>query len=112
SSLGSGLTFDEWADVYKKIIYWELELDKSRTAEMRDILTMQKKEANNEFSKFIGKNYINWQNDKGNNRVMSHTLMKEKVFPELESGTPTFLLLIDKVRFDQWRILQPVIPQF
>ena len=111
SSLGSGLNADEWADVYKKIIYWELELDRSRTAEMRDVLTMQKKEANNEFSKYIGKNYLDWMNDKGTKPVLSHTLMKEKVFPTLEQGTPTFMFLIDNLRYDQWRILQPVITQ-
>jgi len=111
SSLGSGLNFDEWADIYKKIIYWELELDRSRTQEMRDILTMQKKEANNEFSKYIGKNYIDWMNDKGTKPVMSHTMLKDKVFPTLEQGTPTFMFLIDNLRYDQWRVLQPAITQ-
>ncbi|HZG01778.1 MAG TPA: response regulator [Chitinophagales bacterium] len=111
SSLGNNLSHDEWADVYRKIIYWELELDRSRTAEMRDILLMQKSEANNAFFKFVQKNYVNWVNDKGEKPVMSHTLMKEKVFPALESGTPTFLLLIDNLRYDQWRVLQPAINQ-
>jgi YesN/AraC family two-component response regulator len=108
SSLSSGLNHDEWAEAYKKLIYWELELDKSKTAEMRDVLNMQKSEANTEFSKYISKNYLKWMSG-SEAPILSHNLFKEKVLPTIDKETPTFLFLIDNLRYDQWRVIQPIL---
>ena len=40
--------------------------------------------------------------------IMSHTLLKEKVLPHIEKGTPLFFILIDNLRFDQWKAIQPI----
>ncbi|HAP00746.1 MAG TPA: two-component system response regulator [Bacteroidetes bacterium] len=108
--MGNGLNQQEWGDLYRKLIYWELELDKSKTMEMRDVLNMQKTEANNEFCKFVTKNYINWLNkpDEGT-PTLSHTLMREKVLPFVDTDVPTFFILIDNLRFDQWKMIQPLL---
>jgi hypothetical protein len=42
---------------------------------------------------------------------MSHTLMQHKVFPYLETGIPTFFILIDNLRFDQWKAIQPIFSE-
>ncbi len=100
----------EWVNVYRKIIDWELRLDESRAEGMADILSMQKSEANGEFSKYIVKNYLDWMNTPGEDRpVFSHELLREKVFPHLQDDLPTVVVLFDNLRFDQWRILQPII---
>ncbi|MCY7411123.1 MAG: PglZ domain-containing protein [Chitinophagales bacterium] len=110
--LSNGLNQEEWADVYRKLIYWELELDNAKTDSMRDVLAMQKSEANTEFSKFIIKNYKQWLTRHDDNTpTMSHNVLKTKVFPYLEPGTPTFLLLIDNLRFDQWKVIHPTISE-
>src|SRR5665213_539472 len=59
-SLGDRMDYKQWAEVYKKLIYWELQLEKSTDESMYEILTMQKNEANNLFCKFVEKNYVNW----------------------------------------------------
>lgn len=110
--LSSGLDYNEWAEAYKKLIYWELEMDKSKSMEMRDVLNMQKSEANTEFFKFINKNYLLWMNEKAETPVMSHTVMKQKVFPQVNNEVPTFVILIDNLRYDQWRIIQPLLGEF
>lgn len=113
ASLSEIKTQSEWADLYKKLVYWELELDKSKTTGMNEVLTMQKSEANTEFSKFVIKNYLNWLNKPdGNTPTMSHTLLKEKVFPFLDPEVPTFFILIDNLRFDQWKTIQPVLSEY
>ena len=38
---------------------------------------------------------------------MSHTLFKEKVFPLLEKNKPLFFIVIDNLRYDQWKIIEP-----
>lgn len=102
----------EWMDIYKKLIYWELEMKKSESPEMQEVFQTQKKEANTEFFKFISKNYSNWMtNNAADAPIMSHTLMKYKVFPHIEPGIPLFFILIDNLRFDQWKAIQPLFSQ-
>src|ERR1700742_2736275 len=65
-TLNEKLSHEEWVDVYKKLIYWELELEKLEDAGMHEILTMQKADANMQFCKFIEKNYLSWIKDPEN----------------------------------------------
>ena len=43
---------------------------------------------------------------------MSPDLLGAKVFPYLNEQTPVVFLLLDNLRFDQWKILEPVITEF
>ncbi len=106
--INSGLDVDGWVEVYKKIISWELKLDESNSQEMMEILTMQKNEANAEFSKFIAKNYHRWFESE-DRPVMSHDLLKAKLLPNLDNTKPTVLFLLDNLRYDQWKIIEPEI---
>jgi YesN/AraC family two-component response regulator len=108
--INSGLGIEEWADVYRKIINWEIKIDESNSTQMYDILSMQKGEANTEFSKFIAKNYVDWI-QRGEGPVMSNQLMRSKVFPHLRDGEPTLFVLLDNLRFDQWKVIEPIITE-
>src|SRR6476646_5310859 len=111
-ALNSSPDFNEWMGIYKKLVYWELEMQKSDSPEMQEVLQQQKSEANTEFFKFISRNYSSWLNAKNNNKpVMSHTLLREKVLPNLEKGIPTFFVLIDNLRYDQWKTIQPIFAE-
>jgi YesN/AraC family two-component response regulator len=111
-ALNSNPNHNEWMGIYKELVRWELSLQRSDSPEMQEVFQTQKNEANTEFFKFISKNYASWVKDKATDRpVMSHTLMREKVFPQVEKGTPTFFILIDNLRFDQWRTIQPIFAE-
>ncbi|MDZ4844054.1 MAG: PglZ domain-containing protein [Chitinophagales bacterium] len=111
STIQSTENHKDWAELYKKLVYWELALNKSESG-MREVLTMQKHEANVEFNKFITKNYLKWLDGEGSQvPVLSHTLMEKKVFPYIKKEVPTFLVLIDNLRYDQWKTIQPLIAQ-
>lgn len=111
-TLQDNLDHEQWYDIYKKIIYWELQMDNNAASGMKDVLVSQKNEANVEFGKFIDKNYLNWMNGKGNNvPVLSHTLLKQKVFPLLTDKIPVFFILIDNLRYDQFKTIEPLISE-
>jgi hypothetical protein len=79
---------------------------------MQEVFQTQKGEANTEFFKFISRNYTSWLVEKEKNKpVMSHTLFRDKVFPNMEKSKPTFFVLIDNLRFDQWRTIQPIFAE-
>jgi hypothetical protein len=88
-----------------------LELENTEDGGMREILNMQKKEANQLFSKFVERNYQDWLNGASGAPVLIHTLMKERVIPASENRK-TFVLVIDNLRYDQWKVLQPVFSRF
>ncbi len=112
-TLSDRLSWNEWGDVYKKLIYWELELDSSKDESMMEILKMQKAEANTQFCKFIENNYIGWLNGKqANPPLFSHTIFKSRVAPLLDKNETTFLILIDNLRYDQWKVIQPIISEY
>lgn len=108
-ALSSNPNYNEWMDIYKKLVYWEMEMEKSNSPEMQEVLQTQKNEANTEFFKFISKNYSNWVTSKAHDvPVMSHTLIQQKVLPHVEKGIPTFFILVDNLRLDQWKAIQPI----
>ncbi len=110
--INSGLDHEQWVDVYKKIIHWELRLDASQTAQMTDILSMQKGEANTEFSKFVSKNYLNWMGGEKDAPILSHQVMRKFVFPELRDDIPTVMLMLDNLRYDQWKVIEPILNEY
>lgn len=109
--INSGLDYEEWVDIYKRIIGWELKIDESDTSEMADILAMQKSEANAAFSKYLVKNYVSWIRN-GDGPVFSNNLLRSKVFPQLKPDVPTVMVLLDNMRYDQWRMIEPIISEF
>jgi len=107
-SLSSSLNKHEWRELYKKLTYWELELEKSGDKSVEDILVMQKSEANSQFFKFVKNNYKEWLNG-DNSPLLSHNIVRKKVLPLMEGSKPTYLIVIDNLRFDQWKIIEPTI---
>ncbi|MEI9920718.1 MAG: bifunctional response regulator/alkaline phosphatase family protein [Bacteroidota bacterium] len=106
------MNHEEWADIYKKLVYWELQLESADNRDMAEVFDAQKVEANANFCKFIRKNYETWLNNANVERpLMSHLVMKKKVFPELKPGKPLFVVLIDNLRFDQWKKIEPIISE-
>jgi len=105
-------TLKDWEAIYRKLIYWELELEKIDANDMTEILEMQKNEANAQFFKYVKNNYQDWLNKGSDAPVLSHTLLKEKVFPHIDASKPSFFILIDNLRLDQWKLLEPIIEQW
>ena len=66
--INDSLSVDDWKEVYKKLVYWELELSEAENG-MEEMLQMQKSDANNTFNKYIKRNYQSWF-DKPDNRPL------------------------------------------
>ena len=105
------LTVDEWIEVYKKLTYWDIELEKSDEENMKEVLATQKADANANFSKFVESNYFDWIQNPQEAPVMSHNLFYKKVLPHISDNKPTFLLILDNFRYDQWKAIQPYISE-
>lgn len=111
-ALNSNPDYNDWMDIYKKLVYWELEMEKSNSPEMQEVFQSQKQEANTEFFKFVSKNYAGWLHPKLTDApVMSHNVFRRKVLPFIEKEVPTFFIVIDNLRFDQWKAIEPIFAE-
>jgi CheY-like chemotaxis protein len=111
-ALNSDPDYNQWMEIYRKLVYWELEMMKSDSPELQEVLQNQKNEANKEFFKYVSKNYLKWVNPKSSDApIMSHTLFQFKILPHVEKGIPTVWLLIDNLRYDQWKAIQPIFAE-
>ena len=112
-------SYEDWIELYKKLVFWELELEDINDQSMFEILESQKVEANSQFGKFIERNYEDWFTApvrKGSNEpkvdkpVQSHTLFRELVVPELvKKDKPVLFVVIDNLRYDQWKAMESVV---
>lgn len=102
--MSDNLSPDEWKELYRRLVYWELELAETQSP-MDDMLRMQKEEANHSFARFISRNYEHWVNHPDDRPTLSPDVMKRCVFPRLSKGRKVFMLVLDNFRYDQWRVL-------
>ncbi len=106
-------SYEEWVELYKKLIYWELELENIGDNAMMNILESQKTEANIQFGKFIERNYEDWFLPKADKPYQSHTIFKELVVPEInKKDKPILFIVIDNLRYDQWKSFESTINNY
>ena len=102
---------EDWVELYKKLVHWELELENINDSSMLEILESQKSEANNLFYKFIKKNYQEYLTS-SNQPTFSHTMFKNYVVPNLSDDQGVLWIVIDNLRYDQYRMLEPLINNY
>lgn len=101
--------FDDWIELYLKLVNWDMELDAHPEIDLRQMFVEQKKECNKEFAKYVEKKYKDWIEDSsGENSPLLTTKITEKyVLPQLKNDDgPVFFFVIDCLRLDQWLVME------
>lgn len=113
-TINNNLNYNEWIEVYKDLVHWELELEKNSDDGIKEVFAMQKREAGMVFSKYVERNYQSWlRTDTEDKPVLSHTLVKNKVFPYItDDDKPLFFIVIDNLRYDQWKAIKPLLEPY
>ena len=107
-----------WVDTYKKIVAWSLEIDKIKDEGLKETLQGKWAECNQEFCRFVEKNYFNWINHPDNKRddnnpIMSPHILDNYLLPVLKQQSEhIYLIVIDCLRYDQWLVLQDVLSPY
>jgi len=111
--INAAKTYIDWEDIYRRIVYWELELEKLNETGMSDILRMQKAEADLGFAKFIKSDYLSWFDVKTVNKpLLSHNVFRERIFPLIDNEKKVFVILVDNLRYDQWKTINPILNDY
>nr|WP_297309426.1 bifunctional response regulator/alkaline phosphatase family protein [uncultured Flavobacterium sp.] len=102
-------SYEEWTELYKRLIFWEMKLENNKDHNLMQILESQKQEANIQFGKFVEKNYEYWFNNEDDAPLLSHNLFRKKVVPELRNDENVLLIVIDNLRYDQWKAFEGTV---
>lgn len=111
----NSLSFNEWVDLYVKLTNWELELSDHPELGLIQTLSDQKKECNQEFSKYVEKKYKSWINEpEGENTpIFSPQILGKYLIPHVKtSESPVFFFVIDCLRLDQWLIMEKHLKEY
>ena len=107
--LDSRMGWQEWIEMYRRLVYWDLELANTDDPSIHDIFLSQKQDANRLFCRFYEEHYLGWLGGADDKPAMSPTVLKERLFPLLKENRPTFMIVIDNFHYDQWKFVQPAI---
>jgi CheY-like chemotaxis protein len=104
--------YEDWENVYKKLVSWELELENIEDQTLINIIETQKKDANASFFKFIEKNYEDWLNGTEEAPILSPNVFQKLVKPHLANNEKVLLILVDNLRYDQWKTIEPIFNRY
>lgn len=104
--------FEDWSGVYRKLVNWELKLEKLPEEGMLEILRSQKEEANQEFFRFVERHYESWVNNPvDGDPILSPDMIANLALPEAEDAA-LFVILVDNLRYDQWKVMEPHVNRY
>ncbi len=103
-------TWEEWAQIYRDLSYWELQIDQVNDEGLQQMHFLQKRDCNTEFTNFVEKNYRNWllTDDRPN---LSFDVISQYIAPHFEKNVPVYMIIIDCMRLDQYIAIQPYIQE-
>ncbi|MDW3646285.1 MAG: PglZ domain-containing protein [Bacteroidia bacterium] len=106
--------FEDWKDIYKKLMYWEGKMEENEDKSMEEVLSTQLNEANANFGRFVARNYLDWlhTSDPNQKPLLSPDVIPQSVFPHLDGNYESvFFLLVDCLRFDQWKAFESLVSE-
>ncbi len=111
--INSCRSFNEWKEIYKELVFWELSIEQLPTHTMDEILQQQKREANDSFFQFVKRNYFDIVNNQYNEPLnLSTNIFKNNLFPYIDEKKPKVLILVDNLRWDQWKTISGLIAPY
>ncbi len=105
-------TWRDWTDVYAELVNWDLELSAAEESGLLESLHTLTGDARREFTDFVVESYESWvAKDVKDRPSLSVDVIPQFFLPMLARGEPAVLIVVDCLRLDQWRALQPVVEE-
>ncbi|OQY39890.1 MAG: response regulator [Candidatus Cloacimonetes bacterium 4572_65] len=105
-----GPNYDEWYDIYKDICTWDLKIAEVEDSGLEQMHFLQKRDCNKEFIKYVEDNYYDWINT-DDRPALSFDVISNHVAPLLEEKVPTYFIILDCMRLDQYMAIEPYIKE-
>ena len=101
-----------WIDRYAEMVQWDVELAAANEMGLHASLRGLYPEARRAFAQFIQQHYPRWVNEdvEGDRRPpLSIDVVGEYLLPILEHEPRALFIVVDCLRLDQWRVIEPLL---
>ncbi|HXD48002.1 MAG TPA: response regulator [Gemmatimonadaceae bacterium] len=105
-----GLGWRQWIDRFSEITQWDLDLLEANETALHESLQGLYPDLRREFAGFVKTAYPEWlRNLAGDRPPLSIDIVPEFLLPILKTERAAIFVVIDCLRLDQWRSLEPII---
>jgi len=99
-----------WIDRYLELVQWDLDLTSANEMGLHDSLQGLFPDLRREFASFMAQAYPAWLKDlEGDRPPLSIDIVQEFLLPVIKHDRAAVFIVIDCLRLDQWKALEPVI---
>jgi CheY-like chemotaxis protein len=110
SKLMDSPSMDEWYNIYRELCNWDLKIAEVEDSGLEQMHFLQKRDCNSEFTSFVERNYYDWINT-DERPTLSFDVISEYVAPLLEEDKPTYFIILDCMRLDQYLAIEPYLKE-
>ena len=104
-------TQEDFAELYIELTGWHVNLEESGEYGLLDTVQSLLTDLRSDFGRWVGQEYPRWLNGEGDPPPLSVDVVEEHLLPLLGSS-PVFLVVLDCMRLDQWRVIAPLLAPF
>jgi CheY-like chemotaxis protein len=102
-----------WIDRYDELMRWDVDLAAAGEMGLYESLQGLYPDMHREFAVYMKNNYPAWlKNLEGNRPPLSIDIVSEFLLPILERDKAAVFIVVDCLRLDQWRVLEPLLAPF
>jgi CheY-like chemotaxis protein len=104
-------TPEAFASVYAEMVDWHIRLEAAREAGLLDTVNAMLTDLRRDFGEWVERHYPRWVRGDEERPMLSVDVVQEAVLPLL-GKEPVFLVILDCMRLDQWRVLAPSLAPY
>jgi len=105
------LDYDDWTEIFDNLCDWFIKLEDYDNGSFTEMLFEQKSILNKQFSNFIKNNYQTWIKKPLERPNISSDIFKNTLKPIIEKNNHLVFIIIDCLRFDQWKKISTLFNQ-
>jgi hypothetical protein len=101
-----------WIDLFSELTQWDVDLSAAGETGLYESLRGLYPEARREFAQYIARAYPDWLSHlDGDRPPLSIDIVSEFLLPVLREDRGVAYVIVDCLRLDQWKVIEPVIAQ-
>jgi CheY-like chemotaxis protein len=102
-------TWQHWFALYDELVGWEVRLQQAGERGLGDTVHSLQAEVRREFGRYVAQEYTRWARGAAGRPPLSTDVVERWVVPHVRQGRGLLFVVIDCLRLDQWRVLQPLL---
>ncbi|HKS06661.1 MAG TPA: response regulator [Gemmatimonadaceae bacterium] len=103
----------DWIDRYTEIVQWDIDLSRAGESGLRESLHGLLPVMRRDFAAFVATNYPAWVHDRDAGAPpLSVDVAGTFLAPILDSSRAVVFVVIDCLRLDQWKVIEPILQEW